>query len=96
MTQAQTAGLPVEGPRLPTSFHPVTLPAEEAREGIFLVWSSLTRVSEGLADLNSDSLTKECRTDLIFIPFLWTSLELVQPQVKLGVSRSALDLAKYI
>ena len=46
MTQAQTAGPPVELPRLPDSFHPVTLPAEEAREGIPLIWSSLTRDPE--------------------------------------------------
>ena len=77
-------------------FHPVTLLAEEAREGIPLIWSSPTRDPEALPDLTSGPLAEGCRTDLLFIPFLWTPLELVQPQVKLGVSRSALDLAKYI
>ena len=47
MTQAQTAGRPVELPRLPGSFHPVTLPAEEAREGIPLIWSWLNQGSRG-------------------------------------------------
>ncbi len=96
MSQAQTAGLPVELPRLPGSFHPVTLPAEEAREVVPLIWSTLTRDPEALPDLISDSLAEGCRTDLLFIPFFWTPQELVQPQVQLGVSRSALNLAKYI
>ena len=96
MTQAQNAGRPVELPRLPNSFHPVTLPAEEAREVVPLIWASLTREPEALPDLTPDSLAEGCRTDLLFIPFLWTPLELVQPQVNLGVSRSALNLAKYI
>ena len=95
MTRALTVGLPVEFPRLPGSFHPVTLPAREARAVLPLIWSSLTRDPEALPDLTSDSL-EGCRADLVFIPFLWTPLELVQPQVKLGVSRSALNLAKYI
>jgi hypothetical protein len=81
---------------LPNSFHPVTLPAEEAREVLPLIWSSLTRDPEALPELTTDSLAEGCRTDLLFIPFLWTPLELVQPQVKLGVSRNALNLAKYI
>ena len=96
MTQAQTAGPPVEQPRLPTSFHPVTLPAEEAREGLSLIESALTKNPESLPDLTPESLAEGCQADLLFIPFLWTPLELVQPQVKLGVSRSALNLAKFI
>jgi uncharacterized CHY-type Zn-finger protein len=96
MTQAQIASPTVELPRLPNSFHPVTLPAEEAREAVPLICSSFTRDPEALPELTLDPLAEECRTDLLFIPFLWTSLELVQPQIKLGVSRSALDLAKYI
>jgi len=96
MTPVQTANLPVELPRLPDSFHPVTLPDGEAREGIPLIWSSLTKDPEDLPDLTADFLTEDWRTDLVFIPFLWTPLELVQPQMKLGLSRSALNLAKYI
>ena len=61
-----------------------------------LIWSSLTRDPEALPDLTPDSLAEGFRTDLLFIPFLWTPLELVQPRVNLGVSRSALNLAKYI
>ncbi len=96
MTQAQAPGPTRESPGLPASFHPVTLPAEGAREGLSLIESGLTTNPESLPDLTPESLAEGCRADLIFIPFLWTPLELVQPQVKLGVSRSALNLAKYI
>ena len=96
MSQAPNPGLALELPGLPDSFHPVTLPAAEAREGLPLIWSILAGDPEAIPDLTPASLAEECRTDLVFIPFIWTPLELVQPQVNIGVSRSALNLAKYI
>jgi predicted RNA-binding Zn-ribbon protein involved in translation (DUF1610 family) len=96
MTQAQVPGPTRDSPRLPASFPPVTLPAEGAREGLSMIESALTSNPESLPELTPESLAEGCRADLLFIPFLWTPLELVQPQVKLGVSRSALNLAKYI
>ena len=83
-------------PLLPSRFHPVTLPAEEARECIDVLEACLDRDAIILEATRTPIPPGDWEKKLVFIPFEETAYELIQPRTRMGISRNILNLAKYI
>jgi endogenous inhibitor of DNA gyrase (YacG/DUF329 family) len=83
-------------PRLPNSFHPVTLPAQEALEGLAVLQACLDQEAIVLNGSRPRIEPGDWERKLVFIPFLETAYELIQPQSGWAVSKQCLHLGKYI
>lgn len=82
--------------RLPDTFHPVTLPAEEAFAGIAVLQASLDGDQIVLSSSLPSIEDQDWEKDLVFLPFQDTPYEFIQPRLGLGISKNALNLGKYI
>jgi hypothetical protein len=94
-TQAPGAGTDL-APLLPERHHPVTLPAAEAQRCIQVIQACLDREAIVLESSRPRIEDGDWEKRLVFMPFLDTAHELIQPRSRLGISKNCLNLGKYI
>jgi hypothetical protein len=97
ISQNMTLGQPREKllKELPnTSLHPVTLPLEEATQSLKINLASFIKPRKVLLSRLGEIKIKPKRFLLVYMPFVETAHELVQPRYQLALNKNLLVLAK--